>query len=145
MYTQVAAPRTRAYAHAVLILGLDINPGIVFSFPSFLSFFPSFSLLPMSGSFLFAVHNSPATPAADEIWVQKKRAVSDAPEAGCMVDSMMPDWHLERRFRNLSFAIAFDAQDCKSGDWLQKTALENSGLNQLAASAKSVLSFEPYG
>ena len=24
------------------------------------------------------MHNSPATPAADEIWVQKKRVVSDA-------------------------------------------------------------------
>ena len=40
----------------------------------------------MSGSFLRVVHNSPAAPAADEIWVQKKRVVSDAPEAwflGC--------------------------------------------------------------
>ena len=36
-------------------------------------------LLPMSGSFLLVVHNSPATPAADEIRVQKKRIVSDAP------------------------------------------------------------------
>ena len=35
-------------------------------------------LLPMSGSFLLVVHNSPVTPAADEIWVQKKRAVSGA-------------------------------------------------------------------
>ena len=26
----------------------------------------------------WVVHNSPATPAADEIWVQKKRVVSDA-------------------------------------------------------------------
>ena len=89
MYTQVAVSRTRAYAHAVLILGLDINPGIVFSFPSFLSFFPSFPLLPMSGSFLLVVHNSPATPAADEIWVQKKRVVSDAPVAGCGVSLFM--------------------------------------------------------
>ena len=48
--------------------------------------FPSFSLLAMSGSFLWVVHNSPAALAAGEIWVQKKRAVSDAPEAwflGC--------------------------------------------------------------
>jgi hypothetical protein len=40
----------------------------------------------MSGSFLLPVHNSPAALAADEIWVQKKRVVSDAPEAwfwGC--------------------------------------------------------------
>jgi hypothetical protein len=40
----------------------------------------------MSGSFLLPVHNSPATLAADEIRVQKKRVVSDAPEAwfgGC--------------------------------------------------------------
>ena len=35
-------------------------------------------LLPMSGSFLLVVHNSPAAPAADEIRVQKKRVVSDA-------------------------------------------------------------------
>jgi hypothetical protein len=43
-------------------------------------------LLAMSGSFLLPVHNSPAAPAADEIRVQKKRVVSDAPEAwicGC--------------------------------------------------------------
>ena len=48
--------------------------------------FPSFSLLAMFGSFLWVVHNSPATLAADEIRVQKRRAVSDAPEAwiwGC--------------------------------------------------------------
>ena len=43
--TQVAAPSTRAYAHAVLILGLVINPGIVFSFPSFLSFASFLSFL----------------------------------------------------------------------------------------------------
>ena len=56
------------------------------SFFCFFSFFPSFSLLAMSGSFLWVVHNSPAAPAAGEIWVQKKRVVSDAPEAwflGC--------------------------------------------------------------
>ena len=35
----------------------------------------------MSGSFLLVVHNSPAAPAADEIRVQKKRVVSDVPEA----------------------------------------------------------------
>ncbi|MBP3406446.1 MAG: hypothetical protein J6N18_10110, partial [Kiritimatiellae bacterium] len=59
---------------------------IFLSFFCFFSFFPSFSLLAMSGSFLWVVHNSPATPAADEIRVQKKRVVSDAPEAwicGC--------------------------------------------------------------
>ena len=33
----------------------------------------------MFGSFL-CCFNSPATPAAGEIWVQKKRAVSDAAE-----------------------------------------------------------------
>ena len=38
-------------------------------------------LLAMSGSFLLPVHNSPAAPAADEIRVQKKRVVSDAPRA----------------------------------------------------------------
>jgi hypothetical protein len=51
-----------------------------------LLFFPSFSLLAISGSFLLPVHNSPAALAADEIRVQKKRVVSDAPEAwfwGC--------------------------------------------------------------
>ena len=37
-------------------------------------------LLPMSGSFLLVVHNSPAVPAADEIRVQKKRVGNDAPE-----------------------------------------------------------------
>ena len=40
----------------------------------------------MYGSFLLPVHNSPAALAAGEIWVQKKRVVSDAPEAwiwGC--------------------------------------------------------------
>jgi hypothetical protein len=31
------------------------------------------------------VHNSPAAPAADEIRVQKKRVVSDAPEAWFLV------------------------------------------------------------
>ena len=45
MYRRFAAPRTRAYAHAVLILGLLINPGIVFSFPSFLSFASFLSFL----------------------------------------------------------------------------------------------------
>jgi len=95
MCTQGASSRTRAYAHAVLILGLVINPGIVFSFPylsffCFFSFFPSFSLLPISGSFLWVVHNSPAAPAADEIRVQKKRVVSDAPETWlCVVLSFM--------------------------------------------------------
>jgi hypothetical protein len=42
-------------------------------------------LLAISGSFL-CCFNSPAAPAAGEIRVQKKRAVSDAPEAwfgGC--------------------------------------------------------------
>ena len=34
----------------------------------------------MFGSFLLSVHNSPATLAADEIWVQKRRAEFDAPE-----------------------------------------------------------------
>ena len=47
---------------------------IFLSFFCFFSFFPSFSLLAMSGSFLLPVHNSPAAPAADEIWVQKKSA-----------------------------------------------------------------------
>jgi len=37
--------------------------------------------LAMFGSFLLPVHNSPAAPAADEIRVQKKRVVSDAPKA----------------------------------------------------------------
>ena len=45
MCRRFAAPRTRAYSHAVLILGLDINPGIVFSFPSFLSFASFLSFL----------------------------------------------------------------------------------------------------
>ena len=43
-------------------------------------------LLAISGSFLRVVHNSPAALAAGEIRVQKKRIVSDAPEAwiwGC--------------------------------------------------------------
>ena len=35
-------------------------------------------LFAMFGSFLCCCFNSPATPAADEIRVQKKRAVSDA-------------------------------------------------------------------
>jgi hypothetical protein len=52
---------------------------IFLSFFCFFSFFPSFSLLAMSGSFLRVVHNSPAALAADEIRVQKKRVVSDAP------------------------------------------------------------------
>ena len=51
--------------------------------------FPSFSLLAMSGSFRLPVHNSPATLAADEIRVQKKRAVSDAPEAWFLSCSFM--------------------------------------------------------
>ena len=58
---------------------------IFLSFFCFFSFFPSFSLLAMFGSFL-CCFNSPAAPAAGEIWVQKKRVVSDAPEAwiwGC--------------------------------------------------------------
>jgi hypothetical protein len=37
-----------------------------------------FFLMAIFGSFRFPVHNSPATPAAGEIWVQKKRVVSDA-------------------------------------------------------------------
>jgi hypothetical protein len=44
-----------------------------------------FPLLAMFGSFL-CCFNSSTTLAADEIWVQKKRVVSDAPEAwicGC--------------------------------------------------------------
>ena len=53
--TQVAAPRTRAYAHAVLILGLDINTGIVFSLPSFLSFASFLSFL----RFLFCPCRAP--------------------------------------------------------------------------------------
>ena len=40
-------------------------PGLVFLFAMF-------------GSFLWVVHNSSATPAADEIRVQKKRVVKDA-------------------------------------------------------------------
>ena len=55
MCTQVAAPRTRAYAHAVLILGLDINPGIVFSLSSFLSFASFLSFL----RFLFCPCRAP--------------------------------------------------------------------------------------
>jgi hypothetical protein len=51
------------------------------SFFCFFSFFPSFSLLLIFVSFLLPVHNSPVTLAADEIWVQKRRAVSDAPKA----------------------------------------------------------------
>ena len=42
-------------------------------------------LFAMFGSFLWVVHNSSATPAADEIWVQKKRVVFDAPVACCDV------------------------------------------------------------
>jgi hypothetical protein len=44
-----------------------------------------FFLLAIFGSFL-CCFNSPAALAAGEIWVQKKRVVSDAPEAwfwGC--------------------------------------------------------------
>ncbi|MBR6586942.1 MAG: hypothetical protein IKK82_05915 [Kiritimatiellae bacterium] len=66
-------------------IGFSNKPPSCFLF-IFLSFFPSFSLLAMSGSFLRVVHNSPAAPAAGEIRVQKKRVVSDAPEAwiwGC--------------------------------------------------------------
>ena len=66
-------------------IGFINKPRLVFS----LSFFPSFLrflFLGMSGSFRFPVHNSPAALAAGEIWIQKKRVVSDAPEAwiwGC--------------------------------------------------------------
>ena len=45
MCRRFAAPRTRAYAHAVLILGLVINPRIVFSLSSFLSFASFLSFL----------------------------------------------------------------------------------------------------
>jgi len=72
---------TRACVRAREGWGLCITP------ESTLSPMPGFVfLLAMSGSFLWVVHNSPAAPAADEIWVQKKRVVSDAPEAwfgGC--------------------------------------------------------------
>ena len=79
----VQARRRPSYAR-VRARGTDIGfsnkPRYCFLF-SFLSFFPSFSLLAISGSFLWVVHNSPAALAADEIRVQKKRVVSDAPEA----------------------------------------------------------------
>ena len=90
-----ATPRRRPSHARVRARGTDIGfsnkpPScFLFSFLSFFcffSFFPSFSLLAMSGSFLLVVHNSSAAPAADEIRVQKKRVVSDAPEAwiwGC--------------------------------------------------------------
>ena len=58
-------------------------------------------LLPMSGSFLLVVHNSPATPAADEIRVQKRRAVSDAPEAWFLGCSFM-DFFLVCYLKTLS-------------------------------------------
>ena len=45
-------------------------------------------LLAISGSFL-CCFNSPAAPAAGEIRVQKKRAVSDAPEAWFLDGSFM--------------------------------------------------------
>ncbi len=45
MCRRFAAPRTRAYAHVVTILGLVINPGLVFSFPFFLSFASILSFL----------------------------------------------------------------------------------------------------
>jgi len=45
MCRRFAAPRTRAYAHAVLILGLVINPRRVFSLSSFLSFASFLSFL----------------------------------------------------------------------------------------------------
>ena len=41
-------------------------------------------LLAMFGPFL-CCFNTPAAPSADEIWVQKKRVVSDAPEAGFLI------------------------------------------------------------
>ena len=41
-------------------------------------------LLAMFASFL-CCFNTPAAPAADEIWVQKKRVDSDAPVACCGV------------------------------------------------------------
>jgi hypothetical protein len=77
---------------------------IFLSFFCFFSFFPSFSLLAMSGSFLLPVHNSPATLAADEIRVQKKRVVSDAPEAwiwGCCFMDFSLFCFLENPVRHL--------------------------------------------
>ena len=71
----------RRPSHArVRVRGTDIRfsnkPPYCFLFiflPSFcfFSFFPSFSLLAMSGSFL-CCFNSPATPAADEIAIKKE-------------------------------------------------------------------------
>ena len=67
-------PRARArYCNK----GLHINPRLVFSLPSFLSFcffsfFPSFSLLPSLAPFFRVVHNSRRPPGHGKIEATKK-------------------------------------------------------------------------
>ena len=77
---QVPPPNAERFPRVREGWGLCITP------ESALSPMPGavFFLLAIFGSFL-CCFNSPAAPAADEIWAQKKRVVFDAPGLGCVV------------------------------------------------------------
>jgi len=134
MCRRFAAPRTRAHAHALLILGLVINPRIVFSLSSFLSFasflsFLRFLFWPCLAPFL-GFFNSPAALAAGEIRVQKRRAVSDAPEA----------WFGGCCFMDFSLCFYFKTLPTSAGQGRLK--LRKISLNGTIRNVKSSLTWE---
>ena len=105
--------------------GLCITP------ESTLSPMPGFVfLLAMFGSFLLPVHNSPAALAADEIWVQKKRVVSDAPEA----------WFLGCSF--MDFSLCFYLKTLPTSAGQGRLKLRKTSLNGTIRNVKSSLTWE---